>query len=334
MYSWILLTAFAAITKAAVVPVPETVTVEAVTVPAVEKVPVVAAADVNVSELSTQAASVVTTLSSSQLASFAPFTQFARAAYCPSNEIASWNCGEACRANSGFQPTLTGGDGNDVQLFFVGYWPSQNSVVVAHQGTDPTQFLSVLTDASILQRNLDPGLFPGVPSSVFIHGGFADAHAETAPAILAETKRLIATKGATSVTLIGHSLGGAIAELDALFMKLNLPSNIHVKAVTYGTPRVGNAAWPAYFDAQVPDFTRVNNEKDPIPIVPGRGLGFAHPHGEVHIVSPGKAVACSPDDNATDAQCTISTVPNIFLSNILDHLGPYEGINIGTIFCN
>ena len=135
-------------------------------------------------------------------------------------------------------------------------------------------------------------------------------------------------------------------------MTLNLPSDIHVKAVTYGTPRVGNAAWAPYFDSkvrptgplvafnaltkylQVADFVRINNEKDIIPIVPGRSLGFAHPHGEIHIISPGEAVSCSPDDDATDADCTISTVPDVFDGNILNHLGPYEGVFIGTLFCN
>ncbi|CAL1713151.1 unnamed protein product [Somion occarium] len=278
------------------------------------------------------AAAAVTTLSASELAAFAPYTQFARAAYCASSRIANWGCGEACRALSGFQPTLTGGDGNIVQLYFVGYWPQQNSVVVTHQGTDPTQFMSLLTDANIFTKRLDTTLFPGIPNNIAVHGGFADAHADTARTILAETKRLITAKGATTVTLIGHSLGGALAELDALYMKLNLPSNIHIKAVTYGTPRVGNAAFASYFDSQVPDFQRVNNERDPIPIVPGRSLGFQHPHGEVHIISPNHAVAC-PGNDATVALCTIATVPTIFDGNILDHLGPYQGIFIGTLFC-
>ncbi|KAI0076704.1 alpha/beta-hydrolase [Panus rudis PR-1116 ss-1] len=280
-----------------------------------------------------KAPATVTKLTAAELSSLAPYTQFARAAYCASSKITNWGCGAACNAIPGFQPTLTGGDGNGVQLFFVGYWPQQNSVVVAHQGTDPTQFLSVLTDIDAIQDPLDSKLFPGVPSGVAVHGGFADAQADTAAAILAETKRLISAKGATTVTLIGHSLGGAIAELDALFMKLNLPSSIHIKAVTFGTPRVGNPAFAQFFDSQVPDFERINNESDPIPIVPGRGLGFSHPHGEIHIVSPDNAVACSGDDNADDAQCTIKTVPTIFNGNILDHLGPYQGIYIGTIFC-
>ena len=55
-------------------------------------------------------------VSASTLAGFAPFTQFARAAYCPSDKIQNWSCGEACDALPGFEPTLTGGDGNAVQL--------------------------------------------------------------------------------------------------------------------------------------------------------------------------------------------------------------------------
>ena len=159
---------------------------------------------------------------------------------------------------------------------------------------------------------------------------------------------------------VGHSLGGALAELDSLYMTMNLPSSVHVKGVTYGTPRVGNPAYATYFDSivrapppyplfplvfprapltllrtQVPDFERINHASDPIPIVPGRFLGFSHVHGEVHIVSgaPDVAYACPGDDDASDAQCTISSVPNVFESNIIDHLGPYDGIYIGTVFC-
>ena len=85
---------------------------------------------------------------------------------------------------------------------------------------------------------------------------------------------------------------------------------------------------------QVPDFTRMNHELDPVPIVPGRFLGFQHPQTEIHVVSDSKAVACPGNDDADDADCTISSVPNIFGSDILDHLGPYPGgVYMGTIFC-
>ncbi len=96
---------------------------------------------------------------------------------------------------------------------------------------------SVLTDIDALQDNLDTKLFPGVSSDVYVHGGFRDAHASTASAILAEVKSLIKSKGTSNLVFVGHSLGGALAELDGLFFALNIPS-ASIKVRTYGTPRV------------------------------------------------------------------------------------------------
>ena len=59
-----------------------------------------------------------------------------------------------------------------------------------------------MTDLDFGLDKLDTSLFPGIPSTAQVHGGFADAHAETASIVLAETKRLIAAKGATTVTLV------------------------------------------------------------------------------------------------------------------------------------
>ncbi|KAG7446215.1 alpha/beta-hydrolase [Guyanagaster necrorhizus] len=274
----------------------------------------------------------VTALSAAELASFAPYTQFARAAYCGSDALKDWSCGEACDAVSDFEPTLVGGDGDDVQYFFVGYWPSEDAIVVGHEGTDPTQFESVLTDIDALQDNLDTDLFPGVSSDVYVHGGFRDAQASTASEILAEVQSLIESKGTDNLVVVGHSLGGALAELDGLFFALNIPS-ASINVVTYGTPRVGNLAFAELIDSETPNFKRINNKHDLIPILPGRGLGYVHPETEIHILEPGSAVACPGNDDATDSECQIETVPNILEGNIVDHLGPYEGIYIGTIFC-
>ena len=51
-------------------------------------------------------------------------------------------------------------------------------------------------------KQLDPTLFPGISSDIWAHGGFVDEHALTASTILAETKRLISSKGASSVILV------------------------------------------------------------------------------------------------------------------------------------
>lgn len=135
-----------------------------------------------------------------------------------------------------------------------------------------TLSLSILTDLEIGQVPLSSNLFPGVPGGVLVHQGFRDAHSATAPAILAQVKNLIATKGSTSVVVVsldllhfgdvmkmlidcvhlqvGHSLGGAIAELDTIYLRLNLPSSVSVKGITFGTPRVGNPAWASWFNSK------------------------------------------------------------------------------------
>jgi len=116
-------------------------------------------------------------------------------------------------------------------------------------------------------------------------------------------------------------------------MKLNLPAGTMVQGATFGTPRVGNAAWATYFDSQVTDFKRMNNKRDPVPTVPPYDLGFRHPSGEIHIGSDGVAVACPGSDDDVDPGCSDQVVPNFLEGNLLDHLGPYHGIFIGTIFC-
>ncbi|KAG9073744.1 hypothetical protein FS749_014724, partial [Ceratobasidium sp. UAMH 11750] len=191
---------------------------------------------------------------------------------------------------------------------------------------------SLLNDAEIAKDNLDPTLFPGVPSSVEVHDGFKGAHADSAVPVLAAVKKALADHSGTKVLAVGHSLGGAIATLDALYFKLNLPSNVAIKAVTYGLPRVGNADFANFIDSKIPDFSHVTNKKDVVPILPGRFLGFAHPNGEKHIVAAGQWDACNGHDN-TDESCSTGAVDNIFEGNTSDHLGPYEGISLGSDYC-
>ncbi|KAF8705496.1 Alpha beta-hydrolase, partial [Rhizoctonia solani] len=280
-------------------------------------------------EVEQRADSSVTVINAATIASYAPYTNFAAATYCPG--IADWSC-KACKRVPGFIPYATGGNGNDVQYWYVGWWPSGSSVVVAHEGTDPTQFLSVLTDANAFFGTLSTSLFPGVTSAVQVHSGFRDAHAATAATILAAVKKVIAERSATKVTLVGHSLGGALAALDALYLKLNLPSTIAIKAVTYGQPRVGNQEFADLFQQKITDYSRITNIEDEIPIVPGRFLGYHHSSGEKHIKYTGDWRACAGQDN-TSEDCIVGSVPTLLQGNLIDHLGPYEGVWIGTLSC-
>ncbi|KAH9034621.1 alpha beta-hydrolase [Lactarius pseudohatsudake] len=122
----------------------------------------------------------------------------------------------------------------------------------------------------------------------------------------------------------------ALALLDAVYLPLHLPAGTRVRMVGYGMPRVGNAAFADHVDALALTLTHVSNREDPVPIVPGRFMGFAHPAGEVHIRDAGGAwVACPGQDNPSTL-CTIGDVPDVLHGSILNHLGPYDdGIFMG-----
>lgn len=189
----------------------------------------------------------------------------------------------------------------------------------------------LLTDGDFFLDDLDSTLFPGLPSTLQAHNGFLATHSRSAPSVLAAVQKAISTYGATTVTTVGHSLGAAIALLDAVYLPLHLPSTITFKTYGYGLPRVGNPAFANYVDSSASKvhLTHINNKKDPVPILPGRFLGFAHPSGEVHIDDPsGTWYSCPGQDNTSDL-CEIGDTPNIFSASLSNHNGPYNGITMG-----
>jgi predicted lipase len=147
---------------------------------------------------------------------------------------------------------------------------------------------------------------------------------------------LLQNRNTSSVAVIGHSLGAALALLDLVCLPLRLPAGTQVSMVGYGMPRVSNPAFANYVDAMhdsaTATVTRINNKKDPIPTVPWQFMGFAHPAGEVHIQddSSNSWVACPCHDNPS----IVGDVPNVLKSNISDHSGLYDdGIFMGTSWC-
>ncbi|KAI0297460.1 lipase [Multifurca ochricompacta] len=268
----------------------------------------------------------ITPLSSSQVSAFKPYSYFAATTYCPPSQTLQWNCGANCAANPDFKPVASGGDGNAIQYWYVGFSPSLNTVIVAHQGTNTSQILADLTDLNLILGPLDSNLFPGVPSDVLVHSGFAQEHAKTAETILANIKDALTKYSATSVTSVGHSLGAALALLESVYLPLHLPSGITFKTVTYGLPRVGNQAFADYVDQHDASLTHINNKEDPIPTVPWQFLGYRHPSGQVHIQDSGVWVACPGQENPS-SQCTDGDV-SLFRNNEADHDGPYDGVEL------
>jgi predicted lipase len=131
------------------------------------------------------------------------------------------------------------------------------------------------------------------------------------------------------VTAVGFSLGGAIALLDGLLLRMLLDPNTEVRVVTYGMPRVGNQEFASTVDALLAHSVKhIGNKRDPVPIVPAISLGYNQVSGEIHIEDSGKWIQIPGGDNG-DPRAIAGTVTSINDANFADHTGPYNGVSIG-----
>ncbi|KAK0466793.1 alpha/beta-hydrolase [Desarmillaria tabescens] len=269
----------------------------------------------------------ITVLTTAEIATFKPYTFFASAGYCEPDATLAWDCGSACQANSDFKPVASGGDGADVQFWYVGYSPSLSTVIVAHQGTDPSQIVPLLTDGDFALAPLDSNIFPGISSDILVHDGFSDTQARSAKDILRTVTTALSEYNTNSVTLVGHSLGAALSLLDTVYLSLHL--NASYRMVGYGLPRVGNQEFADYLDASFPGkISHINNKQDPIPILPGMALGFHQPSGEIHIDSDDNWNSC-PGQGLTRKRDVLSgMLVAVFVGDLNNHDGPYDGVEM------
>ncbi|KAK0202293.1 alpha/beta-hydrolase, partial [Desarmillaria ectypa] len=247
---------------------------------------------------------------------------FSRMVYCSSTSVTTFSCGAPCDALDAESVEIleTGGDGGVVPRFIIAHDKLTNSIVVAHQGTDPENILSILNDAEFVPTPIDTEYFPSAARNIQVHSGFLETFSRTASTILATAQSALASTGAENVVLTGHSLGGALATLDALMLNDAL-TNVSIKTATFGSPRVGNQAFADFVDASFSkgSYARITNKADPVPHLPPLVLGFVHAQGEVHL-GEGGAVACEGQENES-VGCADGEGLLAVADGAVDHLG-------------
>ncbi|KAG6829474.1 hypothetical protein H0H87_011346, partial [Tephrocybe sp. NHM501043] len=211
--------------------------------------------------------------------------QFSRVAYCSSAAVTSWKCGAPCESlGGGIEVLQAGGDDELIPMYFIAHDPATESIIVAHQGTESSSILSILNDVQIPLVPLNSSRFPNAGEDVKVHEGFQKTFERTADGLLAGVKTGLASTGASKVLVTGHSLGAAVAMMDAIMLHQELDPSLQITTTVFGLPRGGNAAWADLVDATLADtMTHITNQNDPVPNLPPQFLKYQHPGGEVHI---------------------------------------------------
>jgi pimeloyl-ACP methyl ester carboxylesterase len=134
---------------------------------------------------------------------------------------------------------------------------------------------------------------------------------------MADTAALVALYPTAKLAVTGHSLGGSIATLAAVDIQTK------IKAVdiiyTFGSPRTGNLNFSQFFKKLFPQSFRVVHNKDIVPHVPNKVLGYWHVPAEVWLDADSNLTAvCGSDDE----NCSMSVALTDCSSS--DHLSYYQ----------
>ncbi len=163
---------------------------------------------------------------------------------------------------------------------------SSKELVAAIRGTDT--ILEWLHDASFLMVPCPIGGSHGYSEDGFtsVYKSLRTGRANNTPCAKDAIKGYLDTSAATTVTVCGHSLGGALATLLTLDVGLNTSCRSPI-SFTYASPRTGDHLFAGGYNASIPYTYRVVNRQDLVPQLPPiLPLPYEHVNTKYELVPP------------------------------------------------
>jgi len=142
----------------------------------------------------------------------------------------------------------------------------------------------------VLDANFGTIPCPFLTSAGQTEDGFSDMYESVATGTAAGAPKLVESLAGLpwkeppieTMTVCGHSLGGALATLATLDIAVNAPEPYHnVTSYTFASPKTGDAQFASKYDQLVANTYRVANELDVVPRLPL--LPYEHVMGEFDL---------------------------------------------------
>ncbi|GAX78569.1 hypothetical protein CEUSTIGMA_g6009.t1 [Chlamydomonas eustigma] len=255
------------------------------------------------------------------------FALFTSIAYCSNTTtIKAWKCSR-CQGVPTFQVTDVVFDLKWDLIGYVGYWPERNAIVVAFRGSDSHSWTNWIEN---LRTWREDGMWP-LPDApnVKVHAGFYNlwSKSDMASNITAAIQSVLVQHPDASLYVTGHSMGAALAQICAVDSKIKL-GVAQVHSFTFGSPRVGNAAFHVFYEGLMAESWRFTHNRDVVPSLPPWFLGFHHVAREVWTIdvepeipgSPPEFIALMCDTTGEDPSCHNSACRLGLCTSIADHL--------------
>lgn len=223
-----------------------------------------------------------------------PFSCLSRCTDFPQFElVATWNTGPLLSDSCGYIALDHGKQ--RIVLAFRGTYSIANTVV--DLSTIPQEYVpypgSGDEDVAVNDESAETADQPECTNCT-VHMGFYHSWLVTRKEILPQLQEQLLLYPHYNLSLVGHSLGGAVAALAGLDF---CARGWHPTITSFGEPRVGNAALARYIDerfdiginASIPEddtnlkYRRVTHVDDPVPLLPLSDWGYAMHAGEIYI---------------------------------------------------
>ncbi|XP_065179906.1 uncharacterized protein LOC135810344 [Sycon ciliatum] len=154
---------------------------------------------------------------------------------------------------------------------YVGFDPKLSALVVAFRGTDGPNAKNWFKVNLKIGKRTPTGLFT---SAGKVHRGFYNAYMALRSRVWDLVRRGRAMYRTSRVYVTGHSMGGALAVLAALDLKVN--RRMDVRMINFGAPRVGSPCFARYYSQRLTNSLRIAHKWDPVTLVPLVLQGYHH----------------------------------------------------------
>ncbi|OJD32772.1 extracellular lipase [Diplodia corticola] len=221
-----------------------------------------------------------------------PFTCASRCNEFPDFELVkAWNTGPLLSDSCGYVALSRPPSAPRIILAFRGTYSLTNTIV--DLSTVPQEYIPYPGSDDGDDDDDAPDAKPIKCTNCTVHSGFYQSWINTRQVILPHVAEAMEKHPDYKLTLVGHSLGGAVAALAALDFKAR-GWDPHV--TTFGEPRLGNEGLVQYIDerfnlgenATVGNeadirFKRITHLADPVPLLPLEEWGYHMHGGEIYI---------------------------------------------------
>uniref|UniRef100_A0A0E0FYH5 Fungal lipase-type domain-containing protein n=2 Tax=Oryza TaxID=4527 RepID=A0A0E0FYH5_ORYNI len=180
-------------------------------------------------------------------------------------QLFTWTCARCGDLIEGFEMMDIIVDVENCLQAYVGFASDINAIVVVFRGTQENSIQNWIEDLLWKQLDLD---YPGMPEAM-VHRGFYSAYHNTTmrDGVVSGIQKTRKLFGDVPIMVTGHSMGGAMASFCALDLVVNYGLD-GVKLMTFGQPRIGNAAFASFFKKYLPHAIRVTHGHDIVPHLP------------------------------------------------------------------